>query len=65
MWWLIAWAIISLIMFGVLAMLALSVPSTERAGRGDLAILGGISIGAAGLFLAVLYAATAVFQGIF
>ena len=65
MWWLVAWVVIALVMWFVLALLAGSVPSTERATNGDALVLAGLSLAAAAMVVALAYAGVSLFQGIF
>ena len=65
MGWLIACIVIAVVIFVVLAVLAASVPSTERASNGDMLILLALSAGCAVVIVALAYAGASLFQGIF
>lgn len=65
MWWLIAWAVLSLITWLLLAFMVAAVPSSERVSNSDMLKLAGISLTSWAVAVVFVYGATAALQGIF
>jgi hypothetical protein len=65
MWWLIAWAALSILSFVALVFLVAAVPTTEEVRNGELIKLLALAIGGAGVVVALAYAGASVFMGIF
>lgn len=65
MWWLIAWAFMSLVSWAFLAFMMAAVPSSERASTGDLMKLGAIAFVAWAIVMLVIFGLVSIVQGIF